>query len=276
MPIHPALRTVQLGLRALGHDPGPTDGWWGPRTTAAATGLLRDGPASGLAFGARNLQRGLARLGYSPGPADGWWGPRTAAALASLITARGAPVASAITGEAPPAPAAAGLNPAPHGREIRQGAAGYLVDSLMLHTTATPGGWASGRPNHALLEEVRRWHTLPVAQGGRGWRDIGYHRLICPDGEVLDGRPLTQIGAGAVNHNRGWIHVCMVPVRTITRMGQPADWYSPQTLATARAEVARIARLTPLHRLAGHNEVAAKLCPGFRVIDADWTHPPVT
>ncbi len=276
MSIHPAIRAVQLGLRSLGHDPGTVDGWWGVRTATAAQRLWRGGPAAQTVWAVTQLQSGLADLGHRPGRVDGVYGAQTRAALHRLIRAEGKPVASQLDLGGPPADTPVTLPVRPEAPGIYQGAARYLVRSVMLHTSATSSTWWRGKTNAAMLAEIRSWHTTLVAKGGRGWKDIGYHRIIFPDGEVLQGRPLTEIGAGAVDHNRGWIHICMVPVVTIERMGLPEDYYTPETLAAARAEIARLARLTPITRLSGHNEVAAKLCPGFRVVDSDWTDLPVT
>jgi N-acetylmuramoyl-L-alanine amidase len=123
---------------------------------------------------------------------------------------------------------------------------------------------------------VKMWHVTPTAAGGRGWRDIGYHYGIFPDGEWLPGRAETVIGAGAVDHNAGWLHACMIPVETITRIGQVADFYTAAQIATARRLIASAALRTPIERLSGHNEVANKLCPGFLVVDSDWTDLNVT
>jgi peptidoglycan hydrolase-like protein with peptidoglycan-binding domain len=48
-----SLSTIQQGLKSLGHDPGPADGKWGPRTEGAVKGLLAAkggrGPVPGVA-----------------------------------------------------------------------------------------------------------------------------------------------------------------------------------------------------------------------------------
>jgi peptidoglycan hydrolase-like protein with peptidoglycan-binding domain len=216
------------------------------------------------------LQRALAGQGYDPGPIDGVWGRRTAAALQDLVAADGTPRASTIKSSAalpaPKAPLAAQT-----ASVIRQGSAGTIVRNFMLHTAATPGDWWQGKTNAAMLAEIRRWHTTRVDQGGRGWRDIGYHYVIFPDGEWLPGRAETTVGAGAAGYNAGWLHACMINVKTIASMGTAAEFYTPATLATARRLIASAALRTPIVRLSGHNEVAAKLCPGFVVNDADWT-----
>ena len=49
---------------------------------------------------------------------------------------------------------------------------------LVLHCTATPEG------REVTADDIRRWHTAPVAAGGRGWRQVGYTDLIHLDGTV--------------------------------------------------------------------------------------------
>jgi peptidoglycan hydrolase-like protein with peptidoglycan-binding domain len=63
----PTVAELQDILRMWGHDPGRSDGRFGPRTEAALKGL----------------QAGLARFGG--GPADGIYGPRTAAAYVVFL-----------------------------------------------------------------------------------------------------------------------------------------------------------------------------------------------
>ena len=43
---------------------------------------------------------------------------------------------------------------------------------LVLHCTATPEG------REVTGADIRLWHTTPVANGGRGWKQVGYTDLI--------------------------------------------------------------------------------------------------
>lgn len=75
---------------------------------------------------------------------------------------------------------------------------------------------------------IRTWHTDPKPKG-RGWRDIGYHFVICNgfrtsgckydptvDGLVETGRPVEQVGAHCAGHNSDSIGVCLIGDRLFT------------------------------------------------------------
>lgn len=267
----PGVRLVQLGLRSLGYDPGAIDSWFGPQTGTAAAALHADGPAKSSVWAVETLQRGLQELGHDPGPIDGLWGPRTRAAVGRLIDFDGAPAAVGVTTPeilTPTKPELPGH--VPHDRMLRQGSSSAALVNFMLHCAAMPGSWHRGKTNRQMVQAVLEWHTRPKPHG-RGWRTWGYHEIICPDGERIQCRPLSQVGAGALGYNVGWKHVLMIEVGTITRTRDPENYFTPETLASGRESIAEFANSTQFRRLAGHSEVANKLCPGFAVIDRDWT-----
>lgn len=271
MPMHPAHRLIQLGLRSLGFDPGAVDGWWGPNTRAAAAALAASGPAKESPWAVRTLQRGFADLGWNPGVIDGQYGPNTRVALRRVIDADGASRAAAVVSERVLEPVKPELVTGVHQNFLRQGSGGTIITGLMQHCGALPGSWHRGKTNRQMVEAIHRMHTLPPSQGGRGWSDTGYHEIICPDGERFDARPIGVYGAGAVGYNRGWKHVLMIEVETITETRHPEDHFTPETLASMRDCIEEFAGQTQFKRLAGHREVASKLCPGHEVIDRDWT-----
>lgn len=148
---------------------------------------------------------------------------------------------------------------------IYQGKARHPVTEVILHTSATPGNWWRGKTVQEMRDEIRRWHTQ-----GNGWSDIGYHRVIAPDGSVAVGRSLWTIGAHVAGRNAGTIGVCLIPVETITKMGKVEDYYTPEQVASVKEFLNELSKLTKITKVSGHNQYANKLCPGFRVETQDW------
>lgn len=255
----PNILALQIAAEKLGYDPGPLDGLWGARTRAGLNALL-DARFGRWGDPVENICDALIAFGWlEPGQKSRVWSDAISAALIRLIDAGGAHnVGPGVI--LPPNEMLFG----PHKRSIFQGRAGYLVRLFVLHTTATTTDWWKGKSNRQMFEDVRSWHL------GRGWRDIGYHGLICPDGEVIEGRAWTEIGAHVREANRGSLGYAMVPVKTITQMGRPEDFYTQETLESLRAVIAKACHETQIRRIDGHNEYANKLCPGFRVIEEDW------
>jgi N-acetyl-anhydromuramyl-L-alanine amidase AmpD len=63
------------------------------------------------------------------------------------------------------------------------------INLLVIHCTATRNG------EFIPLETIRAWHLA------RGFKDIGYHYVITPDGALLTGRPEEIPGAHAKGFN---------------------------------------------------------------------------
>jgi len=106
----PAVRDLQAALKALGHDPGPIDGVFGPTTEAAVKAFQQEreiasdgvvGPVTWinideadqseptLTLGAtglpvRRAQKRMSLVGYEVGGVDGRYGSRTEAAVKQL------------------------------------------------------------------------------------------------------------------------------------------------------------------------------------------------
>ncbi len=144
---------------------------------------------------------------------------------------------------------------------IYQGSARYPVTEIILHCADTRPDWMAGRPIIEKVAEIRRWHVQE-----RGWRDIGYHWVIDRDGAVAPGRPETEIGAHVEGHNRGTIGICL-----LGGYGAKAD--DPFEKNVTDAQGAALKRLireikgrTAIRKVSGHNDYAAKACPGFRLV----------
>lgn len=268
---HPSYRLIQLANKSLGFDPGKADSWWGPKTGGSSVALLERGPITPSDWAIKTLNRGLSGLGYLSGTPTAHYDVATRSALMALIKADGAPAASYAPEHEILQPVKPALRPVAHGNKMRQGRSRKVIDTIMLHCGALPGDWHLYRSNQEMFDAIHHMHTAPKSQGGRGWSDTGYHSITFPDGERWDARPWQNTGAGALGYNNGVYHCLMIEVETINRMGRIQDWFTPATIAATKAHIEEIAQRTPITRLMGHNEVAAKLCPGGPVVDSFWT-----
>lgn len=131
---------------------------------------------------------------------------------------------------------------------------------MVLHCAAVPSGWYYRVTNQEILATIKKWHTDKPPQG-RGWRDLGYHYVICPDGQILTGRPADEVGAHVMGHNRGKLGVLLIERTKIDRIGKFHDYFTEKQ----RDAVRSLARTYSIRKITGHNDYAPKLCPGFKV-----------
>lgn len=138
---------------------------------------------------------------------------------------------------------------------------------LVIHCTATREG------REVSATEIRRWHTSPVAQGGRGWKQVGYTDLFHLNGSVerlvannednwVDDWEVTN---GAQGYNSVSRHI--VYAGGIAYDGKtPKDTRTTGQLAAMAAYVKAFHEKHPKVRIVGHNQLnAGKACPSFDV-----------
>jgi hypothetical protein len=158
---------------------------------------------------------------------------------------------------------------------IYQGKSQYPVREVMLHCAGVSTGYFHKQTPFQVFSTINKWHHE------RGWKNgFGYHALVMPDGNWISGRPREMVGAGCIGKNQGVFHLLMIESR---RIGHPVSakyetpdwlaeqeplfWFDPPCLETA----AKIIRSLPgIEKVSGHNDYAAKLCPGFKVKSGDW------
>ena len=103
---------------------------------------------------------------------------------------------------------------------------------------------------HGDVGEIRRWHVA------RGWRDVGYHFVILPDGEIEVGRMLTEVGAHCEGHNADSVGTCLVGNTSFT----------PMQFAALRRLHAALVGMFPDLQVFGHRDFNPhKTCPNFDV-----------
>lgn len=134
------------------------------------------------------------------------------------------------------------------------------ITEIIIHCTATRPEWMQGLPLANKIVEVRRWHVQD-----RGWKDIGYHYLIDRDGHIGTGRPLDQVGAHTQGHNTGTIGVTLIGGHGSAASDAFSKNYTAAQDTALRELLTDIQkRFGPL-KVSGHNQYAAKACPGFNV-----------
>ena len=124
------------------------------------------------------------------------------------------------------------------------------INEIIVHCAATREG------RDFTVEDITRWHKA------RGFATIGYHYVIYRDGSIHEGRPLEQIGAHCVGHNKHSIGICYIG-------GCASDGKTPKDTRTSEQKEALLALLRrlkarfPNATIHGHRDFAAKACPSF-------------
>ena len=141
----------------------------------------------------------------------------------------------------------------------------YPVQEVVLHTAATPAKWAVGKDIDYIVAEIDRWHKA------RGWKGIGYHRVIAPNGDIGIGRSLWDIGAHVQGHNVGTLGICLIPsVQDHNGIKDFEDYFTEAQRVSLKGYLKDLQKLTSIRKVSGHNEYANKECPGVTVRTEDW------
>jgi len=133
------------------------------------------------------------------------------------------------------------------------------VDTIFVHCSATRADWMEGASISEKAKEIDRWHRA------RGWARIGYHYLIDRDGKIVPGRKEAEIGSHVAKHNTGSIGICLIGGHGSNENDPFAKNFTPEQDASLRELIASIKKRADIKHVRGHNDVAAKACPGFIV-----------
>ncbi len=145
---------------------------------------------------------------------------------------------------------------------------GSKLTYIVLHCTATPEG------REVTKEDIVRWHTSPVSKGGRGWKTVGYSRLINLEGDLVllknynddDVVESWEITNGASGINSLSRHI--VYAGGLQKDGKKAkDTRNEAQLVTMEKYVKDFVKKHPYILVAGHNQFANKACPSFNTVE---------
>lgn len=135
---------------------------------------------------------------------------------------------------------------------------------LVIHCTATQEGMP------VTPEMIKQWHTLPPPRG-RGWRQVGYSKLILLNGlvhsfvnenddEFVDAFEITN---GVAGINSVSMHICYAG--GLDKYLNPKDTRTEeQKSAMKRIVLETLAKWTDI-KVAGHYHFSNKACPSFDV-----------
>ncbi len=134
---------------------------------------------------------------------------------------------------------------------------------IIIHCSATRAAWMAGSDLFNKVETIKSWHVHE-----RGWSDIGYHLIIDRDGGSAIGRPEHLVGAHTRGHNADSYAICILGGHGSGADNAPEDNFTPVQIKALVREVQRVKEQYPgIQTIHGHNEFAAKACPGFTVAD---------
>lgn len=135
------------------------------------------------------------------------------------------------------------------------------INEIIIHCAATRPDWMKGHSAEAKRDEILRWHVEE-----RGWRDIGYHYFIDRDGRTVPGRSLQTQGAHTRGHNANSIGICLAGGHGSSENDKFSDNYTFEQEQALRVLINELkVRVPGIKKITGHNQYAAKACPGFNV-----------
>lgn len=138
----------------------------------------------------------------------------------------------------------------------------YQPKEIIIHCSAYPPNWKKDFSTKAKVEAIREDHI-----NRRGWSDIGYHHLIDRDGTLAVGRPWNKTGAHVRGRNTGTRGVCLLGGKGSNENDDFFDHFTQEQFDALENYLQSLLLVMPHLKFSGHNEYAAKACPGFQVKD---------
>lgn len=128
------------------------------------------------------------------------------------------------------------------------------INNIVIHCSATP----EGKEFHA--SDIDKWHKA------QGWKCIGYHYVICLDGEIEKGRDESVAGSHVSGHNSDSIGICYIG--GMDKDGKKSkDTRTDQQKASLWKLLSELLCRYPEADILGHRDFpnVNKACPSFDV-----------
>ena len=124
------------------------------------------------------------------------------------------------------------------------------ITLIIVHCSAVKPWQQSG------VKDIDNWHR------DKGWKGCGYHYVVRRDGSIEKARPVEEVGAHCVNHNRHSIGVCYEG--GLNAKGQEDDTRTEVQKRAMRELLQQLHARFPRAVIAGHNVFnPGKRCPCF-------------
>lgn len=149
---------------------------------------------------------------------------------------------------------------------------------LVIHTTDTPYN------REVTAQDIKQWHLSPKPKG-RGWKQVGYSDLIQRSGDLVNLVPYDfddnvdrwEVTNGAAGYNAVCRHVVLAggwskdgKIKNGQVNGKYMkieDLYTKEQIHTLVEYVKMQLEMVPGLKIVGHNDLASKTCPNFKVED---------
>ena len=134
------------------------------------------------------------------------------------------------------------------------------ITLIIIHCSAvTPGQQSSAK-------DIDNWHKARKTKNGTNWKGIGYHFVVRRDGSIEKGRPIEEMGAHCVGHNKYSIGICYEGGLDENRV--ECDTRTEEQKVTLRKLVARMHEMFPRAVIVGHRDLnPEKGCPCFDAVE---------
>ena len=123
-------------------------------------------------------------------------------------------------------------------------------------------------PNvHQDIKVVDDYHK------SKGWKGIGYHEYVRRDGTVQHGRPMWEVGAHVIGHNKYSIGICYEG--GLDSAGVACDTRTSEQVRALRKLVEKYHAYFPQAVIVGHHDLnPTKPCPCFDAVSEYWDLQP--
>lgn len=145
-----------------------------------------------------------------------------------------------------------------------------MKNEIIIHCSATRPNWMRGKTGEQKVAAIRHWHVHD-----NGWSDIAYAEVIDRKGRRYKGRDLNnngdvfdEIGAHTKGRNKHTIGVCLLGGFGSNENDKFEDHFTPEQEKALLEFIEEVRQRFGDVEISGHNEYAAKACPGFQV--KDW------